>query len=212
MYVSGGRMPAGFSHFRTGYGAVRGVGRRSEEERQDPVETIYVAGGCFWGVQKYFDQFRGVVGTETGFANGKTEHPTYEQVCYEDTGHAETVKIDFDESVLSLHQLLMDYFRIIDPLSVNRQGYDVGTQYRTGIYYTDDAQRPVIEDVMKIQTEKAGQPLAVEVKRLENYTPADAFHQKYLDRYPAGYCHLRPSLFDIQKVRDRKAREAAEET
>ncbi len=101
------------------------------------MKTIYLAGGCFWGTQRFFDQFPGVLRTEVGYANGRTAAPSYEDVRYRNTGHAETVRIDFDESVISLTELLDYYFLTIDPLSLNRQGEDVGTQYRTGVYYED---------------------------------------------------------------------------
>ncbi len=101
------------------------------------IKRIYLAGGCFWGVQKFFDQFDGVVTTEVGYANGPTVSPSYKDVCA-GSGHAETVQIDYDTEQISLTRLLQAYFLIIDPLSVNRQGNDTGVQYRTGIYYTDD--------------------------------------------------------------------------
>ena len=108
------------------------------------MKTIYLAGGCFWGMQKFIDQFEGVLATEVGYANGPDTPPSYEDVCH-DSGHVETVRVDYDEGKLSLDTLLDMYFLVIDPLSVNRQGGDEGIQYRTGVYYTDEAQRPAIE-------------------------------------------------------------------
>ena len=153
------------------------------------MNTIYLAGGCFWGVQKYFDQFEGVAHTETGYANGPNQAPTYQEVC-RNSGHAETVRIDYDENVISLTQLLEKYFLVIDPLSVNRQGEDTGIQYRTGIYYTEDAQLEEIRAVCAEEEKKAGQPLAVEVAPLANFFSAEEYHQKYLDKNPGGYCHI----------------------
>ena len=153
------------------------------------MNTIYLAGGCFWGVQKYFDQFEGVAHTETGYANGPNQAPTYQEVC-RNSGHAETVRIDYDEKVISLTQLLEKYFLVIDPLSVNRQGEDTGIQYRTGIYYTQDAQLEEIRAVCAEEEKKAGQPLAVEVAPLDNFFSAEEYHQKYLDKNPDGYCHI----------------------
>ena len=153
------------------------------------MNTIYLAGGCFWGVQKYFDQFEGVAHTETGYANGPNQAPTYQEVC-RNSGHAETVRIDYDENVISLTQLLEKYFLVIDPLSVNRQGEDTGIQYRTGIYYTQDAQLEEIRAVCAEEEKKAGQPLAVEVAPLANFFSAEEYHQKYLDKHPDGYCHI----------------------
>ena len=161
------------------------------------MKEIFLAGGCFWGTQKFFDQFNGIIETEVGYANGKFLNPTYEQVCYENTGHAETVRIRFDEKTISVTEILEKYFLTIDPLSVNRQGGDVGTQYRTGIYYEDDALLPEIEAAVAVETKKVGQPLAVEVCRLENFSPAEAYHQKYLDKNPGGYCHIPASLMKM---------------
>ena len=125
------------------------------------MKRIYLAGGCFWGVQKFFDQFDGVIATEVGYANGPDAAPSYQEVCAS-SGHAETVRVDYDESVIPLGKLLDYYFMIIDPLSVNRQGHDEGVQYRTGVYYTEDAQRPEIEAVFAREARKACKPLAVE--------------------------------------------------
>ena len=153
------------------------------------MKTVYLAGGCFWGVQKYFDQFDGVVRTETGYANGPGEAPSYEDVCA-DSGHAETVRIDYDEGRISLKTLLDRYFLVIDPLSVNRQGHDEGIQYRTGVYYTEEGQLPEIREVFGREEAKAGTKLAVEVEPLRNFYPAEEYHQKYLDKNPGGYCHI----------------------
>ncbi len=153
------------------------------------MKTIYLAGGCFWGVQKFFDQFDGVLATETGYANGPDTAPNYQEVCA-DSGHAETVKIDYDENRISLTRLLDYYFMIIDPLSVNQQGHDTGIQYRTGIYYTDESQLPEIDAVYRDQEKKAGAKLAVEKEPLRNFFSAEEYHQKYLDKNPGGYCHI----------------------
>ena len=161
------------------------------------MKTIYLAGGCFWGVQKYFDQFDGVIATEVGYANGPDEAPSYQDVC-RSSGHAETVKIDFDPEVLSLTDLLKYYFMVIDPLSVNRQGNDRGIQYRTGIYYTEEEQLPEIRAVYDAEEEKAGAKLAVELMHLQNFFPAEEYHQKYLDKNPTGYCHIPRSYFTLE--------------
>ena len=184
-------------------------------------KTIYLAGGCFWGTQKFFDQFHGVVSTEVGYANGPeaandanspeaadgangqegtnglASAPTYQDVC-NNSGHAETVRIDYDDSVLSLTDLLNYYFLVIDPLSVNKQGGDVGIQYRTGIYYTSEEQLPEIEAVYREQEEKAGAKLAVELEPLRNFYSAEEYHQKYLDKNPGGYCHIPARYFHLQ--------------
>lgn len=162
------------------------------------MKTIYLAGGCFWGVQKFFDQFNGVVSTEVGYANGPDRAPSYQEVC-RSSGHAETVKIVYDETVLELGELLDDYFLVIDPLSVNRQGEDSGIQYRTGIYYTDGDQLPVITAVCQREAEKIGAPLAVEVAELKNFFSAEEYHQKYLEKNPGGYCHIPQRMFRLDQ-------------
>ena len=159
------------------------------------MKTIYLAGGCFWGMQKYLDQFDGVVNTVAGYANGGTENPTYEEVKYRHTGHAETVQVSYDEKTISLTGLLDRYFQVIDPLSVDKQGNDVGIQYRTGIYYQDAKLLPEIQACIRKETEKIGKPLAVEVKPLENFYPAEESHQKYLEKNPGGYCHINGCFF-----------------
>jgi methionine-S-sulfoxide reductase len=164
--------------------------------------TIYLAGGCFWGLQKYFDQFRGVLNTEVGYANGPDQAPTYQAVC-QDSGHAETVRVEYDPDVLSLTALLEDYFRVIDPLSVNRQGHDQGIQYRTGIYYADPAQLPEIEAVYRAQEAKAGGKLAVELLPLQNFFTAEEYHQKYLDKNPGGYCHIPREMLHLARAEGR---------
>lgn len=169
------------------------------------MQTIYLAGGCFWSIQKFFDQFEGVVETETGYANGHGDNPSYDDVC-SGSGHAETVRVVYDENAITLAELLQFYFIIIDPLSVNRQGNDAGVQYRTGIYY--EGERPSdIDTVMKEEEAKAGQRLAVETGPLMNFYPAETYHQKYLDAHPLGYCHIPRPLMELgNKGRTRSAR------
>ena len=162
------------------------------------MKTIYLAGGCFWGTQKFFDQFPGVKRTEVGYANGTTANPSYQEVC-SGTGHAETVLIDYDETALPLRRLLDYYFLTVDPLSVNRQGGDSGVQYRTGIYYTDPTLLPEIASAVAKEEEKVGEKLAVEVLPLENFYPAEEYHQKYLDKNPGGYCHIPQRLLHLEQ-------------
>ena len=161
--------------------------------------TIYLAAGCFWGAQRYFDCLSGVIKTEVGYANGKTAAPTYEQVKHENTGHAETVQVEFDPERITLSELLQQYFEVIDPVSLNRQGGDVGTQYRTGIYYTDDADLPIIESELRELQTHYSEPLAVEAMPLENFYTAEEYHQKYLDKNPTGYCHISPKMFEAAR-------------
>ena len=161
------------------------------------MNTIYLAGGCFWGMQKFFDQFMGVVNTEVGYANGPEAAPSYQEVC-KSSGHAETLRIDYDEKQITLRELLNYYFMVIDPVSVNRQGNDRGIQYRTGIYYTDETQLPEIEAVYAAEEKKAGVKLAVELEALRNFFPAEEYHQKYLEKNPGGYCHISDRYFHLQ--------------
>ena len=160
------------------------------------VKTIYLAGGCFWGTQKFFDQFEGVVRTEVGYANGPTANPSYQEVC-RSSGHAETVRIDYDPAKVSLTQLLDWYFLTVDPTSYHRQGGDMGVQYRTGIYYTEAEQLPEIRARYALEQAKYRQPLEVELLPLANFYPAEEYHQKYLDKNPGGYCHISKELLHL---------------
>lgn len=158
-------------------------------------KEIYLAAGCFWGAQKYFDLIAGVLATDVGYANGNTENPTYEEVCRNNTGHAETIHIFYDSSVLPLSFLLNLFYDVIDPTAVNRQGGDIGTQYRTGIYYTDSSDLPIIQKSIEKLSKKYKQPIAIEVAPLNNYFSAEEYHQNYLDKNPGGYCHIGADKF-----------------
>ena len=162
-------------------------------------KEIYLAGGCFWGTEHYFKQIEGVIETEVGFANGHTENPTYKEVYTDTTGYAETVHIRYNPDVVSLSFLLQMFFKAIDPTSLNKQGHDEGTRYRTGVYYIDPADLPVIEKVFAEEQKKYQQPLAVEKLPLQNFYTAEEYHQDYLDKNPEGYCHLPLSLFEFAK-------------
>lgn len=157
---------------------------------------IYLAGGCFWGTEKYLSSIRGVLSTQVGYANGKTENPTYEEVCYKNTEHAEAVRVVYDPGVIPLAFLLELYYESIDPVSVNQQGGDHGTQYRTGIYYVDDKDMQVIQHSIAQLQERYGKPIAIEVEPLRNFSPAEEYHQKYLDKHPDGYCHISMAKFE----------------
>lgn len=161
-----------------------------------PTKTIYFAGGCFWGVEKYFSLIPGVTGTETGYANGKTSNPTYQEVCKGDIGHAETVRVTYNPDIISLPFLLEQYYQVIDPTSVNKQGNDEGVQYRTGIYYTDPADKPIIDQSLAELQKKFFRTLAIEVSPLHQFAKAEEYHQNYLDKNPAGYCHIPPAKFE----------------
>lgn len=159
-------------------------------------KEIYLAGGCYWGTEKYVSGMKGVLETEVGFANGKTQRPTYEQVCKENTDHAETVKVIYDADKLPLSVMLKLFWKIIDPTSVNQQGEDIGRQYRTGIYYTCEDDKNVILQEIALLQENFEKKIAVEVCPLENFWPAEEYHQKYLNKNPNGYCHVSWDLID----------------
>lgn len=162
------------------------------------VKEIYFAGGCFWGVEKYFSSISGVVDVTVGYANGKTANPTYEDVCYKNTGHAEAVHVKYAPEIISLEALTEKFFVIIDPTSVNRQGNDTGSQYRTGIYYVSDTDKEVISRILASEQKKFDKRIAVELKSLENYYLAEEYHQDYLKKNPNGYCHINfDSLEDV---------------
>ena len=149
---------------------------------------IYLAGGCFWGLEEYFSRIEGVKKTTVGYANGQVESTNYQLI--HQTDHAETVHLIYDEERVSLREILLYYFRVIDPLSVNKQGNDVGRQYRTGVYYTNQADKAVIEQVFVEQEKQLGQKIAVELEPLLHYVLAEDYHQDYLKKNPGGYCHI----------------------
>jgi peptide methionine sulfoxide reductase msrA/msrB len=163
------------------------------------IKEIYFAGGCFWGTEHFFKQIEGVLETEVGFANGHTENPTYKEVYTDETGFAETVYVKFDSDVVSLEFLLNMFFKAIDPTSLNKQGEDEGTRYRTGVYYTNADDLAIIEKVFAQEQQNYEQPLAVEKLPLQNYYSAEDYHQDYLDKNPTGYCHLPLSLFEFAR-------------
>ena len=166
------------------------------------IKKIFLAGGCFWGTAHLFSLVDGVEKTVAGYANSTVAYPSYEMVCTGNTGAAETVEVAYDDNTVGLSELLSIYFRSIDPLSLNRQGNDVGTQYRTGIYYTDSADVPVIDAVVATIQRRHSEPLAVEVGPLQNFYPAEDYHQDYLYKNPGGYCHVDPSLFaEVKSLR-----------
>jgi methionine-S-sulfoxide reductase len=157
-------------------------------------KEIWLAGGCFWGVEEYFSRIKGVVDTSVGYANGETENPSYRDIPY--TGHAETVHVIYDTEKASLEVILERFFRIIDPTILNRQGPDVGTQYRTGIYYSDEKDREAIERVIAKEQQKYEEPIVTEVKKLEHYYLAEEYHQDYLKKNSGGYCHIDLSILN----------------
>lgn len=164
---------------------------------QSKLKEVYLAGGCFWGLEAYLERVYGVADVVSGYANGNTENPSYEDLIYRDSGHAETVKILYDPSKVTLETLLSYYLKVVDPTSLNQQGNDRGTQYRTGVYYVDAQEETVIKKVLEKEQEKYDVPIVVEVLPLDDFTVAEEYHQDYLEKNPNGYCHI-----DIRKVED----------
>lgn len=154
------------------------------------MKEIYLAGGCFWGMQAYFDLRKGVKETVVGYANGNTEAPTYRQVCTNTTGFAEAVYIKYDENEITLDKILADFWKVIDPTLLDRQGADMGTQYRTGIYYVDEEDLNTIKVSLENEAKKYNEPIVTEVMPLKNFYAAEEYHQKYLQKSPDGYCHI----------------------
>ena len=155
------------------------------------MKEIYLAGGCFWGVEAYYKRIGGVVDTEVGYANSRMESPSYKEVCTGRTDAAETVKIIYDEEKITLEEILKALFKVIDPTLINRQGPDIGSQYRSGIYYTDEGDRETVEDFIENVKGDYKMPIATEVMKLENFYEAEDYHQDYLDKNPDGYCHIK---------------------
>lgn len=163
------------------------------------IKSIYFAGGCFWGTEYFFKQIEGVTFTETGYANGSTPDPTYRQVYTDTTGYAETVHVEYDNDVIDLEFLVRMFFKAIDPTSLNRQGEDVGTRYRTGIYYTDAEELPCIKKIYDEIGRQYESTLVVELEPLKNFYRAEDYHQDYLENNPDGYCHLPLELFEFAR-------------
>ncbi|MDR0384285.1 MAG: peptide-methionine (S)-S-oxide reductase MsrA [Christensenellaceae bacterium] len=159
-------------------------------------KEIYFAGGCFWGVEKYFSLINGVINTRAGYANGKTKNPTYNDVCHNNTGHSETVHVVYEDKKITLETLLHSFFDIIDPTSLNKQGNDKGIQYRSGIYFVDKSDEKIILDFIKKIQDNYDKPIMVEVLPLVEFYPAEEYHQRYLDKNPSGYCHISKVKFD----------------
>ena len=152
------------------------------------MQTAIFAAGCFWGVQYYFDQVPGVIKTEVGYIGGKKADPTYDEVCYSDTGHAEAVKIEFDPEKVSYETLLRHFFRLHDPTQLNRQGPDVGEQYRSAVFYSDKEQEKQTEAM--IEQLKQDKPVVTALEKAAQFWPAEDYHQKYTEKTGRGMCHV----------------------
>ena len=155
------------------------------------MKRILFAGGCFWGIEKFFSMVPGVKETEVGYTNGNIQYPTYKDICKGNTNFVEVCLVVYNPQEVSLDELLDKYWSIIDPTSINRQGNDIGNQYRTGIYYLDDEDLPIILKSKRNIETLYKNSVVTEVKPVENYYKAEEEHQKYLEKNPDGYCHIK---------------------
>lgn len=157
------------------------------------MKEIILAGGCFWGVEAYFQLLKGVVDTEVGYTDGPSFAPTYQEVCA-NSGHVEACWLRYDDSLLTLEQILEHFFRIIDPTARNRQGFDIGVQYRTAIFYLDPLDQSVIDFFLTAQQANFRKPIQTYVKAALPFYSAEEYHQDYLKKNPGGYCHVNLGL------------------
>ena len=169
------------------------------ESGEENMKTIYFAGGCFWGVERLMSLVPGVKESQSGYANGEGENPTYEQVISGNTGYRETVKVTYDENIIGTKDLLRLFFGVIDPTVSNRQGNDVGSQYQTGVYWEDDEDEEVIRGAAEAE-KMLHKEFQVEIEPLHSFWPAEEYHQDYLVKNPFGYCHIGPN--DFEKARE----------
>ncbi|WP_153731443.1 peptide-methionine (S)-S-oxide reductase MsrA [Sporosarcina obsidiansis] len=164
------------------------------------LKTIYFAGGCFWGVEAYMARVYGVADTESGYANGEGENPSYEDVIKGDQQFAETVKVTYDPERVSLEALIDYLFRVIDPTTKDQQGNDVGVQYRTGIYYDDEKDATIVKQAIKKEQGYYDQEIKTEAEPLLNFYTAEEYHQDYLEKNPNGYCHINLHVLDDEPI------------
>lgn len=164
-------------------------------------KRIVLAGGCFWGVEAYYQRLKGIIKTEVGYANGNIKNPTYEQVCSGEATHAEVVSVIYDNNLIALEKVLEHFFRMIDPYSLNKQGNDIGIQYRSGIYYENDEDYKIVKSFVEQKQSQTNKKIVVEVLKLENYYLAENYHQDYLIKNPTGYCHIDLSLIRPEELK-----------
>ena len=164
---------------------------------ENNIGEIYLAGGCFWGVEAFIEKIPGIIDVVSGYANGNTKNPKYEDLIYKNSGHAETVHVKYNKNKIKLSTILKYYFKIIDPISLNKQGNDKGKQYRTGIYYTSNEDISIIKNIIEVEQKKYNKKIVVEVMPLQNFYLAEEYHQDYLKKNPNGYCHI-----DLSKAKE----------
>ncbi|MDO9628882.1 MAG: peptide-methionine (S)-S-oxide reductase MsrA [Acholeplasmataceae bacterium] len=165
------------------------------------MKKITLAGGCFWGVEAYFNQLKGVLETTVDYVDGNKKNPTYKEVCDGSATHAEAIQVLYDEKLITLEMVLDQFFRIIDPFSRNKQGHDIGRQYRTGIYFDDENDETPILSYMEKAFKKELPRVATEVKKNLDYELAEEYHQDYLKKNPGGYCHINLNLASKEEVK-----------
>ncbi len=165
------------------------------------LKTITVAGGCFWGVEEYYKRLIGIESTNVGYANGNSDQVTYKEVCTGTTGHVEATWLKYDPSQITLEKILEHLFRFIDPTSLNKQGGDIGTQYRTGVYYHDEEDKELILSYIASRQSEFDKEIVVEVEKLQNYVLAEPEHQDYLMMNPTGYCHVNFSVIKKEELK-----------
>jgi methionine-S-sulfoxide reductase len=154
------------------------------------MEKIILGAGCFWGVQFYFDQIPGVVNTRVGYSGGHVKNPTYEEVCSHNTGHAEVVEVEYDGNKVSTETILKQFFRMHDPTQLNRQGPDIGDNYRSVIFYITDDQKSIADKVALECQKKLKNPIVTQIERASDFYEAEEYHQKYSERTGRGMCHI----------------------
>lgn len=159
-------------------------------------KTIYLAGGCFWGIQAYIKRLKGVINTSVGYANGITNNPTYKEVCNTDIKFIEAIKVVYENDSLKLEDLLKKFLKVVDPTSIDKQGNDKGYQYRSGIYFEDKSDEIIILNILNEEQEKYKNPIVMECKKIEKYFLAEEYHQDYLDKNPNGYCHINLAILN----------------
>ncbi len=161
-------------------------------------KIIYIAGGCFWGVEEYYKRLKGIINTTVGYANGNTSNPTYEEVKHHLASHAECLKLEYDECIISLEKILEHFLRFVDPYSIDKQGEDLGHQYRSGIYYTDLLDKDIIINYFNNNLDK---DYKIEILPLDNFYDAEEYHQDYLEKNPSGYCHVNLNLIKKNEMK-----------
>ena len=154
------------------------------------IQKAMFGAGCFWGVQYYFDQVPGVIKSTVGYSGGHTKNPTYEEVCTHTTGHAEVVLLEFDSDLVSYETLVKHFFRMHDPTQLNRQGPDIGDSYRTAIFYFDDKQRAIAEEVRDNLKPNFDKPIVTEIRQAVPFYKAEGYHQKFTEKTGRGMCHI----------------------